>query len=126
MMEKKNQAYQIGEVIKGLDYKNIGHCENGILWWIFHGKFRKHTSKASVTDCHVFQVRQKDKISADEVYRGRYFAGVATILPPISVYSKPVIRLPPKRILNMVYTNLKPKVLLLSTPCGLYRIVKNT
>lgn len=122
IMMKNEKQYMIGEAVKGC-YKDIAHCENGIIWWIFQGKFREHISKASIADFHVYLVREMDDVEADEVYRGRYFDGIATILPPVKIYSKPIGNLP-KKILDMVYVKLKPKVLLLSTPSGLHKVFR--
>ena len=124
-MRKVSQVYMIGEAVKGC-YERIAHCENGILWWVFRGKFRKHTSKATMQDFHSYLVQEIDKVYADSVFRGRCTAdkgGIATILPPVKVYSKPIVRLP-KKILDMVYANLKPAIVLVDTPTGLHKVIK--
>ena len=123
-MKTKTTKYLLGELVKGWKYQDIGHQPGGIIWWICRGKFRKIQSKGKMKDFHVYLVREADKTEADYVWRGRYSSeGIASILPPVKIYCTPEISLP-RKILDMVYANLRPKILLIDTPKGLRKVVK--
>jgi len=125
MKKTKKKTCKLGSLCPGLKYDQIGHQPGGLIWWIWNGEIRKHISKGTINDFHFYLVRQTDNIEADYVYRGRATTktrGICTILPPTEIYSQPDIQIPTE-IIALIKKELKPALLLVSTPQGMRKVI---
>ncbi len=106
-----NKNYKLGDVAKGKHYGMVAQSKGSILWWVLDGgELKTHVSNGRDFHCQIVK-----NASIHRIFRGRFFKGTLTILPPSAFCSSEIgnnwVNIP-EHVLIPLLRKFKPKIVM--------------